>query len=160
MAALWWRRRQLLLKRSATTGEKKRGVYLAGGREVAGGWADAREPLPGENVENSSCNSVHNSDFSTIRAGRTKYIPFCGQFYQITMRHVVTVTLFFPYSLYHDILPQKFRAQAEPQGALPARPQVKARPARKTCRLCQARQGLPFQARPPYAPQAEGGRTK
>ena len=159
MAALWWRRRRLL-KQSGTTGPKKRRTYRAGGRGAAGGWADAREPLPGENVENSSCNSAHNSDFSTIRAGRTKYIPFCGQFCQINLRHAVTVTLFFPYSLFHDFLPQKLRAQAQPQGAVPARPQVEARSPRKACRLCQARQGLPFQAGSPYAPQAEGGGTK
>jgi hypothetical protein len=44
------------------------------------GLADARDSHPSENAESSSW-ILHNSNFSTIRAGRSKYIEFSTQFW-------------------------------------------------------------------------------
>lgn len=103
---------------------------------------------------------LRNSAFSTIRAGRSKYIPVFETILLKSASVTRVTSHFFPYSLNHDILPEKFDTQAQPQGALAAGPQVQARPPGKACRLRQARPRLPLEAGPPHASQAKGGRAK
>lgn len=55
---------------------------------------------------------LHNSIFLTIRAGRSKYIPFSTQFCQMIQCHISVTSLSF--RVHHDLLAQELDPQTEP----------------------------------------------